>query len=251
MWPKAKSKLFDAGSRTHCWKPSTLETPFHLFTIGLSLFFVAIIEALIRMSDQNGALLFADPNTGKLPSYTLFCFEYLPTIIGVLHNLLWTTVDNDIKRLEPFFQLSISGGVSAKNSLLLDYPFQFGPFIPYKALRKRHWVVFCSGTIAIVAAFAATPLMSAILTRETITRVIEFEVTSNSILPMEQQSQSVSALFAHLAYRHKYLNASLPSFSTEKFGVLPFFANENQTVCVATHRISRKPSGSDSENIPL
>jgi hypothetical protein len=232
MWLKAKSKLSDAGSRTHGWKPSTLETPFHLFTIGLSLFFVAIIEALIRMSDQNGALLFADPNTGKLPSYTLFCFEYLPTILGVLHNLLWTTVDSDIKRIEPFFQLSVPGGVDAKSSLLLDYSFQFGAFVPYMAIRKRHWVVFCSGSVAILTAFAVTPLMSAILTRETVTRVLDFEVISNAILPMEQQSQSVSALFAHLAYRHEYLNASLPAFSTEKFGVLPFFANADQTVGV-------------------
>jgi hypothetical protein len=230
MSPRVQSKQSDAGSRTHGWKPSTLKTPFHLFTIGLSLFFVAIIEVLIRMSDQNGALFFADPNTGKLPSYTLFCFEYLPTIIGVLHNTLWTLVDNDIKRVEPFFQLSIPGGVSARNSILLDYPFQFGAFVPYTAIRRRHWVVFCSGSIALLTAFAVTPLMSAILTQETMTRVLDFEVTSNAILPMEQQSQSVSAMFAHLAYRHKFLNASLPSFSTEKFGVLPFSASDNQTV---------------------
>jgi hypothetical protein len=243
MSPRVQSKQSDAGSRTHSWKPSTLKTPFHLFTIGLSLFFVAIIEVLIRMSDQNGALLFADPNTGKLPSYTLFCFEYLPTIIGVLHNTLWTTVDHDIKRVEPFFQLSIPGGVSAENSLLLDYPFQFGAFVPYTAIRRRHWVVFCSGSVAILTAYAATPLMSAILTRETVTRVLEFEVISNAIIPMEQQSQSVSALFAHMAYRHKSLDAPLPPFSTEKFGVLPFSANGDQTVCVLTscHRVTLLP----------
>jgi hypothetical protein len=231
MVPTAvESKTSVQDGKNNGWKPSTLKTPFHVFTIALSLFFVAMIEILLRLSDDNGALLFADPNSGDLPPYTLFCFEYLPTIIGVLHGILWMAVDHDIKRIEPFFQLSVPGGIDAAGSLLLDYPYQFAALVPFRAFKKRHWVVFCSGTTALLAAYAVTPLMSAILTRETVPRTIEFEVTSNTMLPMERQSQSVSSLFAHLAYRYKQLAAPMPAFSSEEFGILPFAAIQNFTV---------------------
>ncbi len=46
-------------------------------------------------------------------------------------------VDLDAKRLEPWFQLSKDSGVSAENSLLLQYPFDFLPFIPLTAFRRK------------------------------------------------------------------------------------------------------------------
>ncbi|KAI5854475.1 hypothetical protein BZA05DRAFT_468136 [Tricharina praecox] len=204
------------------WRRATLETPFHIFTIALCFFFVAVIEVLLQLSKRNGALLFPDPKTDELPTYAVFCFEYLPIIIAVMHNVLWMTVDHDIKRIEPFFQLSKPGGAEAKDSLLLHYPYQFAPFVPLTAFRKRNWTVFCSSTVALLTAYAATPLMSAILTKETIERSIDFDVMSNAILPVSQQAQSVSALFSYLVYGYKLLGDPMPAFSTENFGVLPF-----------------------------
>lgn len=204
------------------WKPATLKTKFHIANIFLCILFVAIIEILLRLSNKRGGLVFADEHTGYLPSYTLFCFEYLPTIIGVLHGLIWSTFDHDIKRLEPFYQLSVPEGVNAENSLLLDYPYQFPILVLVNAVRKRHWVVFCSGLMAILTAFAVTPMMSAIVTRETVNRTIEFEVSSNVILPMEHQAGNVSAMSAHLAYRYQHLDSPLPAFAMDTFGILPF-----------------------------
>jgi hypothetical protein len=42
-----------------------------------------------------------------------------------------------VKRLEPFFQLSRSEGVEAKESILLHYPFDFLPAASFAAFRNR------------------------------------------------------------------------------------------------------------------
>ena len=46
-------------------------------------------------------------------------------------------VDLDAKRLEPWFQLSSNNGATAEDSLLLQYPFEFLPFIPITAFRRK------------------------------------------------------------------------------------------------------------------
>jgi hypothetical protein len=50
-------------------------------------------------------------------------------------------VDLDVKRLEPWFQLSVKHGTIAENSILLQYPFDFLPFVPISALRRRSVII--------------------------------------------------------------------------------------------------------------
>jgi hypothetical protein len=190
------------------------------------LVFIGVLEALLRVSAKNGGLVFADSKDGEHPLYIIFCFEYLPTIIAVIHGLLLMCIDNDIKRLEPYYQLSKPEGADAKNSLLLDYPYQFAALVPWRSFRRRHWVVFCSALIASLVAYAATPLMSAVLTPKTIFHTMDFEVQLNSLIPMAQQAQELSSKFAHLAYRYKYLSGPLPRYATETFALQPFASAE-------------------------
>ena len=51
--------------------------------------------------------------------------------------MLWSWVDLDAKRLEPYFQMSKEGGVPARDSLFLHYPFDFVAFAPYRAIRRK------------------------------------------------------------------------------------------------------------------
>jgi hypothetical protein len=214
------------SSLGQCWKPASLKTASHLTSIAVCLVFIGVLEALLRISAKEGGLVFADSKTGEHPPYIIFCFEYLPTIIAVVHGLLLMCIDNDIKRLEPYYQLSKPEGADANNSLLLDYPYQFAALVPWRSFRRRHWVVFCSGLIALLLAYAATPLMSAVLTPKTIFHDMGFAVQVNSMIPMQQQAQELSSQFAHLAYRYKYLNGPLPRYATETFALQPFFTTE-------------------------
>lgn len=77
------------------------------------------------------------PDLEKLPLSTTFAYLYLPTTVAVLYSMLWSWVDLDAKRLEPYFQLSKQEGASAENSLLLHYPFDFVALVPLKAFKRR------------------------------------------------------------------------------------------------------------------
>ncbi|KAI5783625.1 hypothetical protein EDC01DRAFT_663782 [Geopyxis carbonaria] len=221
----SKDSLTSSGSpASHgAWKPITLKPPFHIAVVLLCVFFVTLIEILLSRSNRDGGLLFADATTGQLPAYALFCFEYLPTLLSVLHSLLWVSIDHDIKRLEPFFHLSKPGGALAQESLLLDYPFQFAFFVPWVAFRNRHWTVFLTGIITLLAIFVATPLMSAVLTQEdSVERTIDFEVLSNELVPMQNQHEELSALFSYQLYRSRFLGQATPRFTDSSFAILPF-----------------------------
>ena len=55
----------------------------------------------------------------------------------VLYGIGWAAVDLDVKRLEPYYQLSKPGGASASNSILLHYPFDFLALVPVTAAKRR------------------------------------------------------------------------------------------------------------------
>ena len=65
-----------------------------------------------------------------------FCYRYLPQMIAVALGVGWGAVDLDVKRLEPYFQLSKPEGASARNSIFLHYPFDFIAFVPINAARR-------------------------------------------------------------------------------------------------------------------
>lgn len=98
-----------------------------------------MIELLLRLSEREGGLAFGNPVgiDEELPPGAVAVFKYLPTIFSVFFGLLWSLAQHDYKRLEPFFQLSTAGGVSAENSLLLDYPYKYMVAIPFVAMKRR------------------------------------------------------------------------------------------------------------------
>ena len=67
----------------------------------------------------------------------VFCYRYLPQMIIVALGVGWAAVDLDVKRLEPYFQLSKPEGATASNSIFLYYPFDFIAFVPINAARRR------------------------------------------------------------------------------------------------------------------
>jgi len=102
----------------------------------LSTAFAVILEVFLRKSKADGGIIF----TWSVPEMSFgeaFPYLYLPTIIAVLYSIFWSWIDLDAKRFEPFHQLSKLGGASGKDSLLLQYPFDFIASVPIKALRRQ------------------------------------------------------------------------------------------------------------------
>jgi len=117
------------------WKPVTLRAPTIMASLLITVALIALIEYINKISIEEKALFFAD-EAGHFPVGVVFCYRYLPQMIVVALGIGWAAVDLDVKRLEPYFQLSKPEGATASNSIFLHYPFEFIAFVPINAARK-------------------------------------------------------------------------------------------------------------------
>ena len=77
------------------------------------------------------------PTLDEIPQWARISSEYIPQVLAVAYSLVWSWVDLDVKRMQPWFELSKPEGALAKDSLLLDYPFTFVAFVPFVAFRRK------------------------------------------------------------------------------------------------------------------
>ncbi|CZT49573.1 uncharacterized protein RSE6_10441 [Rhynchosporium secalis] len=215
------------------WMPTTLRVPVLGSFVLVSLAIIVILEVLCSISSRpsnGGGLAFAprvdDISTGVTFGYYEAEFDmevkYLctPLLDGIDFG---SWVDLDTKRLEPWFQMSKPAGATADDSLLLQYPFDFLPFIPITAFRRRHWAVFLAGTTMILIFWVITPLQSAIFNTGTVTRVIASDMgTSAGLVPLASQTTLLNVNFLNTAYGISWLQQQVPQFTTPNFAMFPF-----------------------------
>jgi hypothetical protein len=202
--------------RQHAWKPISLRLPFLSFVLLVTSTLVVVLQWLLYESQTTGGVLFA-PSINDLPLSKTFGYLYAPTIIAVIYGLLWSWIDLDIKRMEPYYQLYSPSGALAENSLLLQYPFDFVAIVPFQAARRKHWSVLTAALAGVVVLWTLTPLQAGIFATEN--RVVTITVpflTSKSYQPTSNQS-GPSALYAQHAYNIAWLNEKLPPYSTVDF----------------------------------
>ena len=113
-------------------------------------------------SPPNGILKFKSAKDVSTPKY--FAWKYLPIIIAVAYGVMWQIVDFEVKRLEPFYQLSKQSGATAAESLNIDYLTFWAWLAPMKALKYKQWAVFCSSFAALLASSIVPTLQSASVT---------------------------------------------------------------------------------------
>jgi uncharacterized BrkB/YihY/UPF0761 family membrane protein len=104
--------------------------------IFVTLFLGVVIEILSQKSSRHGGLCLTPKDDGT--STLIILSRYGPTVIAVIYSLTWTWIDLDIRRIQPWLELSKSGGGTAESTLLLDYPFEFLALIPIKAWKKKY-----------------------------------------------------------------------------------------------------------------
>lgn len=106
-----------------------------LLTI-LTLLIAGAIEVLAHLSKNKGALALSRTQD-EIPQYVMISYLYGPNIVAVLYSLIWSWVDLDVKRMQPWFELSKPEGATAENSMFLGYPYDFFATIPVKAAKRR------------------------------------------------------------------------------------------------------------------
>ncbi|KAL2207713.1 hypothetical protein CC79DRAFT_772673 [Sarocladium strictum] len=222
--------LLPDGQTVHStgWKPLSMSTPILAALVLLTLLIAAAIEVLAQRSAAYGGLGLS-PSRDAIPKYAMWSYLYGPNIVAVLYSLIWSWVDLDVKRMQPWFELSKDGGATAEDSLFLDYPFDFVAIAPWKALKKRHWPVFLAGTTMIVVFWAVTPLQSAILGTGVVGVVEPVSVFMRSKLkPVKEHVNALDPQFLNNGYAVGWLNQSMPPFTTQDYSYLPFYVNDTQ-----------------------
>ncbi|KAI9874731.1 MAG: hypothetical protein M1830_009346 [Pleopsidium flavum] len=174
------------------WKPASLKPIVLVPTILITIAIVIILGLLLWKTRRDGGILFAQ-KIDDLPAGYSFAYLYLPTIVAVMYSILWSWIDLDVKRLEPFFQLQ--------------------------------WAVVCAGTIIVVVFWAVTPLQSGIFASSSISRSTAVPMAiSRSISPVSEQADTMDGGFLNTAYGILWLGQRLPPFTTREFALAPFEA---------------------------
>lgn len=148
------------------WKPYSMTVPYLLMLAGVSLTLAAVQEYLYQRSqalEAKGQGLIQYNDVAEIPTPQFFAWKYLPTMVMVSYGVLWQIMEYNVKRLEPYYQLSQPTGNVASKSLNLDYTTLFSYFVPYKAFRNRHWTVLVASIGAVLATTAAPSLQNASL----------------------------------------------------------------------------------------
>lgn len=118
------------------WYPPALRWWNLVLTVLVCWLFIAVLQFYLYKSQTDGGVIFA-PNINGLPLRRSFAFLYMPTIIAVIFSIFIIWIDHDAKRFEPYRQMSKPNGALGKDSLLLQYPFDFIPVVPFVAFKRR------------------------------------------------------------------------------------------------------------------
>ena len=211
-----------------------MSTPILTAVIVASLLMVAGIELLAQKSQRQGGLALS-PSLKEIPQYAMITSQYVPQVLAVCYSLVWSWIDLDVKRMQPWFEMSKPGGATALNSLLLDYPYTFVAWVPFKAVKNKHWLVFLSGTAMVVVFWAITPLQSAQLGTGRVQRSESIPVYQRGgLVPLQDQEPLLGVGIISLAYAVAWLGQPSPVFTTPSAAYLPFYVNDTIAPTSAT-----------------
>ena len=160
---EVQSYYFPSDPDIPNWKPFSMRFTYIGTLTILAIALLGMQEYLCQKSLQktrdNSGLLSFD-RVAKISTGEFFAWKYLPTMVTIVYAVLFSIMDFDIRRLEPYYQLSQSSGAQASASLNLDHLTMFQYFVPFKAFRLRQWAVFFSTTGNIIASVVAPALQN-------------------------------------------------------------------------------------------
>lgn len=75
---------------------------------------------------------------------------FVPTIIAVIYSIPWHLLASAIQETEPFYQLQRPEGVTAEDSIALEYRASINVIATFSAITKGHYLVWFSGLISLL-----------------------------------------------------------------------------------------------------
>ena len=216
------AKLLQKPPTRHTsWIPFSIR-PFYLSLLTIFSFcLLAACETLRQISSRNQGLLFFE-DTSEITTTTFIAYNYVPTILAVLYVIAWSLVDLDIKRLEPYFQLS-ARDINPASVLLLDYTFESSVAAPFRALGRRHWILAYTSSVFVLISLILPPLQSALIGIASVD--LDGPITFQSwehLKSSEALSQGLSPEYLDHATAIIQDGAELPPLITNNYAIAPF-----------------------------
>lgn len=144
--------------RAQGWHPVALR-PIYLLSIAALMFLMILtLEGLRRYSETYGGLVYYE-DTASVSYLDSFAYNYVPIIVGIIMVTLWSFVEFDVLRLEPYFQLSRPEGVPA-TVLFINYNFGQSIITPITSAKRRHWVVLLVSVFTMLIRMSLPALQS-------------------------------------------------------------------------------------------
>jgi hypothetical protein len=158
-----KSYFFPKDPEQPAWRPFSMRKPYIVLLIVIALVLGIIQELVCQISikkgPEGGLLEFKNPKELNMLQY--FAWKYMPTIVLLTFGIMWQIVDFEVKRLEPYYQLSKRDGATAQDSLNQDYLTFMSYLVPLKAIRSKQWAVAYSSVATLMAGGLIPVLQSA------------------------------------------------------------------------------------------
>lgn len=157
-----KSYFFPEDPEKPAWKPFSMRWPYITILVVIAFALAGMQEFLFQISNRDkskGLLKFKTARDISIPAY--FTWKYLPTMVLVTYSIMWQVLDYEVKRLEPYYQLSKREGATARDSLNLDYLTAITWIIPVRAIRYKQWTVVYSSVASLIAGGLLAVLQSA------------------------------------------------------------------------------------------
>ncbi|KAI9926325.1 hypothetical protein ASPWEDRAFT_163838 [Aspergillus wentii DTO 134E9] len=158
------------------WRPFALRPPYLFFITGFFFLMLLALEAMRRYSSYNGGLVFFFDTANVSPAES-FAYNYVPIIVALVLVNLWTFIDFDVLRLEPYFQLSRSKGTPAA-TLFINYNFGQSFLTPITSARRGHWIVLLVSIVTMFIRMFLPALQSTLLELREVTIVSSESVKS-------------------------------------------------------------------------
>ncbi|CAI6297000.1 unnamed protein product [Periconia digitata] len=212
-----------AASRSRkSWTPPALHPLTLSLVVLVSLTLIITLQLFLDRSNRNQGVIFA-PSIGELPLSKTFMYRYFPTIVAVIYSIFWAWIDLEAKRVEPWYRLSTEGGSTGKDSMLLTYPFDFAPFVPFRAMKRRHWPVFWASFALLLVTWGLVPVQAGIFSTRPVVRErpMLFNV-STDFVPAAQQPQELSLAHYQSTYAIATLDERLPPYMASNYTLAPF-----------------------------
>ena len=147
------------------WRPLPMQPWYLLLLISIAVVFAAVSEYLVQKG-KNPPYLIQFQNADEVPLGIWFVWKYLGEMLLVTYGVMHQATDFEVRRLEPYYQMSQPSGSLAEASLNMDYLTFWSYLIPFKALKHKQWAVVCSSVSTILASAIVPVLFSAAVNLE-------------------------------------------------------------------------------------